>query len=81
MVDCLKPPTPYFNGERTMRNSDESNQPEGIALHLGAIIAGLMMMVLGVGLSVSMVLLPVGIPLGLTGLVVFIWGMTPSWRR
>jgi hypothetical protein len=48
---------------------------------LVAIIAGLMMMVLGLGLGVTMVLLPVGLPLGLIGLVVLIWGLTPGWRR
>ncbi|MEX2308554.1 MAG: hypothetical protein WD738_13215 [Pirellulales bacterium] len=64
-----------------MRNSDQDNQPDGIAFHLAAIMAGLVMMVLGVGLSVTMVLLPVGIPLGLAGLGVFIWGLTPRWRR
>ena len=46
-----------------------------------AIIAGLVMMVLGLGLGVTMVLLPVGLPLGLIGLVVFIWGLTPGWRK
>jgi hypothetical protein len=38
------------------------------------------MMVLGVGLSVTMVLLPLGIPLGLAGLILCIGGLTPSWR-
>jgi hypothetical protein len=46
-----------------------------------AILAGVVLMVLGMGLSVTMVLLPVGIPVGLIGLGVFIWGMTPGWRR
>jgi hypothetical protein len=64
-----------------MRNNDPDKKPEGIALHLGAIIAGSVMMVLGVGLSVTMVLLPVGLPLGLVGFGVFIWGLTPGWRR
>lgn len=64
-----------------MENEDQDNKPEGVAFHLAAIIAGLVMMVLGVGLSVTMVLLPIGIPLGLIGFGVFIWGLTPAWRR
>jgi hypothetical protein len=64
-----------------MRNSNQDKKPDSIAFHLAAIIAGLAMMVLGVGLSVTMVLLPIGIPLGLLGLGVLIWGLTPGWRR
>lgn len=64
-----------------MSNNDQKQKPDSIAFHFAAIIGGAMMMVLGVGLSVTMVLLPVGIPLGLVGLGVFIWGLTPGWRR
>jgi hypothetical protein len=64
-----------------MRNKQQSNSQDGIAIHLAAIIVGVVMMVLGVGLSVTMVLLPIGIPLGLAGLGVFIWGLTPGWRK
>lgn len=64
-----------------MRTNDQENKPEVVAFHLAAIIAGLLMMVLGVGLSVTMVLLPIGLPLGLAGLGVFVWGLTPGWRR
>ena len=64
-----------------MSNNNQQQKPESIACHLGAIIGGMVMMVLGVGLSVTMVLLPIGIPLGLAGLGVFIWGLTPGLRR
>ena len=64
-----------------MRNNDQDKKPDSIAFHLAAIIGGVVMMVLGVGLSVTMVLLPIGIPLGLAGLGVFIWGLTPGLRR
>ena len=57
-----------------MRNNDQDKKPVGIPFHLAAIIGGMVVMVLGVGLSVTMVLLPIGIPLGLIGLGVFIWG-------
>jgi hypothetical protein len=64
-----------------MSNDEQEKGVGSIAVHAAAIIAGIIMMVLGVGLSVTMVLLPVGMPLGLAGLGVFIWGLTPSWRR
>jgi hypothetical protein len=73
---------PFFcRDTRTMKNNDQEQKPESIAFHLAALIGGLVMMVLGVGLSVTMVLLPLGIPLGLAGLGVFILGLTPGWRR
>ena len=64
-----------------MKNINHDEKPVGIPLHLAAIIGGMVLMVLGVGLSVTMVLLPIGIPLGLVGLGVFIWGLTPGLRR
>lgn len=42
--------------------------------HGFAIILGMLLMITGLGMGVSMVLLPVGIPLGLAGLLIFIWG-------
>jgi hypothetical protein len=66
---------------RAMKKTEQDSKPDGILLHLGALIGGLVMMVLGLGLSVTMVLLPVGLPLGLLGFGVFIWGLTPGWRR
>ncbi len=64
-----------------MIHDNQGKKPEGIAFHLAAIVAGAVMMVLGVGLSVTMVLLPIGLPLGLVGLGVLIWGLTPGLRR
>jgi hypothetical protein len=64
-----------------MSNNDLGKTPVGIPLHLAAIIGGIVMMVLGLALSVTMVLLPIGIPLGLIGLGLFIWGLTPGMRR
>ena len=64
-----------------MENDDREKRPEGIALHLATIIGGLLMVVLGVGLCVTMVLLPIGLPLGLAGLGVIVWGLTPGWRK
>lgn len=38
------------------------------------ILVGLVLMVIGVGLSVTMVMLPAGFALGFTGLGLFLWG-------
>ena len=62
-------------------NNDPNDKPAGIPMHLLAIIAGLLITLLGVGLSVTMVLLPVGLPLGLVGIVILIWGLTPGMRK
>jgi hypothetical protein len=64
-----------------MKNHENNDRPDGIAFHLAAIIAGLLMIVTGLGLGVTMVLLPVGLPLGLVGLLVFVWGLTPALRK
>lgn len=63
-----------------MENNRQEKRPDRISFHLAAILAGTVMMVLGLGLSVTMVLLPIGLPLGLAGLGAFIWGLTPAWR-
>lgn len=63
-----------------MKNNKPDNTVVGILFHLSAILAGIFMMVLGVGLGVTMVLLPVGIPVGLVGLLLFICGLTPGCR-
>ena len=64
-----------------MRSNQLGQNPGGILPNLAAIVAGLVMMVLGVGLGVTMVLLPIGLTLGLAGLLVFVWGLTPGWRK
>jgi hypothetical protein len=64
-----------------MRNDDQANRSEGIASHVLVAIIGFILMMVGVGLSVTMVLLPIGIPLGLAGLAALTWGLTPQWRK
>jgi hypothetical protein len=46
-----------------------------LAVHVAAIVAGLVLMIVGLGMGVSLVLLPFGIPVGLAGLFVFLWGL------
>jgi hypothetical protein len=48
---------------------------ENFAAHVAAIVAGGAMMIAGVGMGVTMILIPVGVPLGLVGLGVFCWGV------
>jgi uncharacterized membrane protein len=48
---------------------------ERIAGHVFAIIGGILLMIIGLALGVTMVLLPVGIPIGLVGVLLFVWGM------
>lgn len=47
----------------------------GFLEHTLAIIAGFILMVFGLGLSVTMVMLPVGLVVGLAGLAIFIGGI------
>ena len=48
---------------------------ENLAAHVAAILVGAAMMVVGVGMGVTMILIPVGVPLGFIGLGAFFWGV------
>ena len=43
--------------------------------HAAAVVVGLVMMVIGLGLGVTMIMLPVGLVLGLGGMGLFIAGI------
>jgi hypothetical protein len=43
--------------------------------HLVAIAVGVVLMLAGVAMGVTMVMLPIGIPVGLLGLGAFLWGL------
>lgn len=45
------------------------------AVHVLAMVVGLVMMLVGVGMGVAVIPLPIGVPLGLVGLGVFLWGI------
>jgi hypothetical protein len=45
------------------------------ATHLAAVAAGFVAMVVGLGMGVTVIALPVGVPLGLVGLGLFLWGL------
>lgn len=48
---------------------------ERVVGHTIAIFGGFALAVLGVALSVTMVLLPIGLPIGLAGVMLLIWGL------
>ena len=48
----------------------------GLFEHAFFVIAGFILMVLGLGLSVTMIMLPVGLVIGLLGFAMVVGGMT-----
>jgi len=53
----------------------------GLFEHAFFVIAGFVLMVLGLGLGVTMIMLPVGIVIGLLGFAMFIGGMTVQIKK
>ena len=53
----------------------------GLVEHVFFVIAGFVLMVVGGGLSVTMIMLPVGLALGLLGFAMFVGGMTVRMNR
>ena len=48
---------------------------ESVLVHMAAIIVGFVMMVVGLGLGVTMIMLPAGIVVGLIGVAIFVAGL------
>jgi hypothetical protein len=48
---------------------------ESLLGHVAAVIIGFILMVIGLGLGVTMIMLPVGVVVGLLGLALFIGGL------
>jgi hypothetical protein len=48
---------------------------EGILAHIAATIVGFVMMVVGLGLGVTMIMLPAGIVIGLLGAAILVGGL------
>lgn len=48
----------------------------GWAEHIAFVVVGLVLMVVGLGLGVTVMMLPVGLVLGLLGLAMFVGGLT-----
>ena len=49
--------------------------------HVFFVTAGFVLMVVGLGLSVTMIMLPVGLALGLLGFAMFVGGLTVRINR
>lgn len=62
----------------TMR--DVVRASEYAALHVAAVVGGLVLMLVGIGMGVTVALIPVAVPLGLVGLVIFVWGLSRHRR-
>ena len=43
--------------------------------HAAAVAIGFVLMVVGLGLGVTMIMLPVGLVIGLVGVGMFVWGL------
>ena len=54
---------------------------ESVLIHMTAIIVGFVMMVIGLGLGVTMIMLPIGIVVGLIGAAVFVAGLFARVKR
>jgi len=48
---------------------------ESLLGHIAAVIVGFIMMVVGLGLGVTVIMLPVGIVIGLIGVAIFVGGL------
>jgi hypothetical protein len=48
---------------------------ESILGHVAAVVVGFILMVVGLGLGVTMIMLPVGIVVGLIGAAIFVGGL------
>ncbi len=46
-----------------------------ILAHVAAVAVGFALMVVGLGLGVTMIMLPVGLAVGLLGVMLFVWGL------
>jgi hypothetical protein len=43
--------------------------------HLAAIVLGVILMVIGLGMGITVLMLPFAIPIGFIGLLAFLWGL------
>jgi hypothetical protein len=48
---------------------------ESVLGHIAAVVIGFVMMVVGLGLGVTMIMLPVGIVVGMLGVAIFVAGL------
>lgn len=49
--------------------------------HIMAVIVGFALMILGIGMGITVVLIPFGVPVGFFGLGLFAWGLMEHAER
>jgi len=54
---------------------------ERFLAHAIAVAMGFVLMIVGMGMGVTMVFLPIGLPLGLAGVLLFLWGLVSAAPR
>jgi hypothetical protein len=54
---------------------------ERLLVHSLAVVLGFALMIIGLGMGVTIVLAPVGIPVGLIGLGLWLWGLHANASR
>jgi len=64
-----------------LRNHPWLRTAGGVLGHAAAVALGFVMMVIGLGLGVTMIMLPVGIVVGLAGVALFIGGLFVHIRQ
>lgn len=72
--------------ETTMKDQHTSGHQVLVATerfvgHAVAVVVGIILMFAGLSMGVTMVLLPVGIPVGLAGVLLFLWGLFSAAPR
>ena len=55
--------------------TDTGRRLFGLLAHAGAIVVGIVLMLIGLGMGVTVFLIPIGVPIGLAGLAIFLWGI------
>jgi hypothetical protein len=61
--------------EEKSTGRDLANAAGSLVGHLGAVVLGVVLMIAGIALGVTLVLLPLAIPVGFAGLAFFLWGL------
>jgi cbb3-type cytochrome oxidase maturation protein len=61
--------------EHTSVGKELAKEGGRLISHVLALALGVILMIAGTAMGVSLVLLPIGIPLGLIGLAFFLWGL------
>jgi hypothetical protein len=61
--------------ENELERDEAGHMVGDLIQHTFAIVVGVIMMIAGLAMGVSVVLLPIGLPVGLLGLGLFLWGL------